>query len=195
MPPAPGDGRKRADAARNRKAIVEAAIRALARDPYATMSEIAQEAGLGRVTLYGHFSSKPELLEEVVQQVLHQGDEALAAVDWNGDPREALTRLIEKSWDLVWRARAVIAAAERDLPAGHVRQLHDEPAARVHTVIARGKKEGAFSTGLPTSWLVAVVHQVLHGATVEIENGRLHPARARTLITKTVFDLLDAAPT
>lgn len=45
---------------------------------------------------------------------------------------------------------------------------------------------------MPTSWLVAVFHQILHGAGAEIASGRLDATDAPQLITETVLTLLDA---
>ena len=49
---------RRADAQRNVQRILDAAVACLAERPNATMADIAKVAGLGRVTLYGHFSSR-----------------------------------------------------------------------------------------------------------------------------------------
>src|SRR3990170_4596695 len=103
MPPLQRQGSlqpKRADARKNIEAIIEAATACLARDPDVSVGEIAKVAGVGRVTLYGHFDSRASLVAEVVQRAMRETDEALNAVDLRGDPREALTRLIEATWRL-----------------------------------------------------------------------------------------------
>lgn len=181
---------RRADAQRNVARIIDAAIICLAERPNATMAEIATAAGLGRVTLYGHFSSKAQLLEAVVAHVIDLGEARLAEVDLDGDPWDALVRLIHSSWRLVDQSRAVIAAAEGELAPAHMRQLHDGAAARVVTLIDRGRDSGAFRTDLPTWWLVAMLHQILHGAGAEVSAARLDPTDAPDYITTTVRALL-----
>ncbi|MFH9015367.1 hypothetical protein ACH4C6_28860 [Streptomyces sp. NPDC017943] len=52
-------------------------------------------------------------------------------------------------WQLVDQARALLVAAQRELPAGRIRELHSGPAARVETLVARGRAEGVFRTDLP----------------------------------------------
>ncbi|MEU8227432.1 TetR/AcrR family transcriptional regulator [Kribbella sp. NPDC048915] len=178
---------KRADAQRNIAAILTAAAECLSRDPAASTSEIAKAAGVGRVTLYGHFPSRADLIEAVFVQAIAIGEETLGKVDLTGDPREALTRLIESSWHLVDQWRALLVAAQDALPPSRVRELHADPMARVERLLERGRAEGVFRTDLPTSWLVSVMHNVMHGAATEIQAGRITSDEAAPYITATLL--------
>lgn len=185
---------RRADARRNREAILEAAIGCFRRRPDASIGEIAEAAGLGRVTLYAHFSSRAALVEEAFRHVLAQGDEVLKPLDLSGDPARAVAALVSASWRLVDDARAVLAVAQNELGTVRIRELHGRPAARAEALIARGQAEGAFRDDLATSWLVATMHHVMHGAADEIAAGRLDPDRAADHITKTVLAAFGAPP-
>src|SRR6478672_563876 len=99
---------KRADAQRNIAAIVAAATECLSRDPAASTSEIAKAAGVGRVTLYGHFPARSDLVDAVFVHAIESGEESLGQVDLSGDPRAALARLTESSWHLVDRYRSLL---------------------------------------------------------------------------------------
>src|SRR6266849_4504789 len=98
MPPAAGRSRaqstaagpgreRRADARRNVAAILDAALLCLARDPDASVGDIAQAAGVGRVTLYGHFRSRADLIDAVLARTLDQAHVVLDATDTTGEPR------------------------------------------------------------------------------------------------------------
>lgn len=178
---------KRADAQRNIVAIVDAATECLSRDPAASTSEIAKAAGVGRVTLYGHFPARSDLVDAVFVHAIEQGEAALGQVDLTGDPREAMARLIESSWHLVNRFRSLLVAAHQALPPGRIRDLHADPMTRVERLIERGQAEGVFRTDLPTSWLVGVTHSVMHGAADEINTGRLTADKAAAYITATIL--------
>ncbi|MFD6033687.1 TetR/AcrR family transcriptional regulator [Streptomyces griseoincarnatus] len=178
---------KRADALRNIDAIVQAAAECLGRNPEASLSEIARAAGVGRVTLYAHFASRAEVVDAAMSRAIDRGNEALDAVDLTGDPLLALARYVDVSWHLVDQARALLVAAQRELPPGRIRELHSGPAARVETLIARGRAEGAFRTDLPIAWLVNVLHSIMHSAAEEIRAGRLSSDRAAAHITATVL--------
>ena len=178
---------RRADAEHNKAKILDAAAACLSRSTTASVAEIAQAAGLGRVTVYGHFPSREALVEATLARLLDQGEAVLAGLDLSGDPRQALRTLIESSWRLIADASAVLEVAHSTLPPEPIRELHAKPAQRVEELIRRGQSEGAFRTDLPPAWLVDVLHYILKGAAADIRAGRLDPADAPRFIVATVL--------
>ncbi|MFJ2651592.1 TetR/AcrR family transcriptional regulator [Streptomyces sp. NPDC087420] len=178
---------RRADAQHNIDAILDAAVENFALRPNATLAEIAKAAGVGRVTLYGHFASRAELVNAAMTRVLEQGDAVLEPLELDGDPAEALERLIGASWRLIHQSRSLLAAAQKELSSARIRDLHAGPAARAERLLARGQSEGVFRSDLPASWLVATLHNVLHGAADEINAGRLKPEDAARTVSLTLL--------
>ncbi|MFT4164940.1 MAG: TetR/AcrR family transcriptional regulator [Microlunatus sp.] len=181
---------KRADALRNIEAIIDAATRLLAVDPDASVNEIAKAAGVGRVTLYGHFDSRTALIREVAQRAIHNTSEVLATVDVEGDPREALGRLLEATWRLTHRYGAVVIAGSQALAPEDLRRVHDEPATRILALLARGRDLGEFRADVPIEWQVSVIQAILHGASGAVHRGEITGAEAPTLVRDTVIAAL-----
>jgi TetR/AcrR family transcriptional repressor of mexCD-oprJ operon len=177
----------RADARRNVAAILDAALARLARDPDASIADIAAAAGVGRVTVYGHFPTRADLVDAVFAHTLAESDRALEAVDLTGDARDALRRLVASSWRIVNRHRALLQAAQHTLEPERIRHLHQRPLERVEALIDRGQREGVFRTDLPTSWLAATFYNVLHGAADEIAAGRVAEPDASQFISATLL--------
>jgi TetR/AcrR family transcriptional regulator, mexCD-oprJ operon repressor len=169
---------RRADARQNAEKIVQAAVACLGRNSEASMNDIAQEAGVGRVTLYGHFPSREAVVEAAVVRLLAQGDEVLAAVDLTGDPRDGLRALMESGWLLIAQAASVLQAAQAVLPPARVHALHAKPEQRVHDLIRRGQAEDVFRTDISADLLAGVLHHILHGTATDVAAGRLDPADA-----------------
>lgn len=192
MPSAPSGRRRRADAERSIARIVSAARDSLSRDPSASIDDIAKAAGVGRMTLYGHFPNRAELVDAALADALRAGEEVLAGVDLTGNARDALTRLLESSWSLVAESAALLTAAQGTLSAGRIRELHGRPADRLEQLIRRGQDEGAFRTDMPITWLVNVVQYVLHGAAEENRSDRLKAEETGPLVTATVHSILAA---
>ncbi|MEV0585131.1 TetR/AcrR family transcriptional regulator [Nonomuraea sp. NPDC050310] len=182
--------KRRADAERSIARIVSAARDLLSSDPHAKTDDIAKAAGVGRMTLYGHFATRADLVEAALMDALRAGDETLSSVDLSGHAGEAMTRLLESSWQVVAESAALLAAAEEVLPPGRVRELHEEPARRMSELVRRGREQGVFRTDLPATWLVNVVHYILHGAAAEVRAGRLEPHHAGDVITRSVQAVL-----
>ena len=178
----------RADARRNIEVILDAAERCLAADPDASMSDIAGAAGLGRVTIYGHFKTRADLIEVVARRVLHDANEVLSGVDLTGDAASALARLVEASWKVTIRSGSLVVAAEKALPPHVVREAHSgELEDRVRNFLADAQRAGAFRSDLSNEWLVAVFHATLHAAALEIDAGRLDADEAGRVITATLL--------
>jgi TetR/AcrR family transcriptional repressor of mexCD-oprJ operon len=187
--PAAGQSR-RADARRNVAAILAAAADCLARDPDTSMAEIAAAAGVGRMTLYGHFKTRAELLDTVLDGALAEAHEALDGVDVSGDPRDALARLVTASWLVVDRLRHVLTAAQRELPPERIRQAHDPVLGRVQELIARGRQAGVFRADQPEQWLTILAMNVMHAAAAEVLAGRLPAGRAPSVVAGTLLAAL-----
>ena len=183
---------RRADAKRNVAAILAAAAVCLAKNPDTSTGEIASAAGVGRMTLYGHFKTRAELLDAVLTGVLAEVNAALDAVDVSGDPRDALARLVAASWLVVDQLRHVLDAAQRELPAERIRQAHDQVLDRVRVLIERGQAAGAFRADQPLPWLVSLAMNVMHAAAAEVSAGRLASGQAPSVVAGTLLAALTA---
>lgn len=181
---------QRADARRNVASILDAAVRCLARDPDASIGDIAQAAGVGRVTLYGHFKSRADLIDAVLARTVAQADATLEALDTTGDPRQALIRLVDASWQIVHQFRSVHHAAQRELPPERIRGSHDQIMRRVQSLIERGQRAGIFRDDLPKKWLVTAAISLMHAAAEENTAGRLDANDATRTIASTMLAAL-----
>lgn len=178
---------KRADAVRNIEAIVDAATRLLAVNPDASVNEIAAAAGVGRITLYGHFDSRATLLREVAGRAIAHSEQELARVDIAGSPRDALGRLLEASWRMTHRYGALVIAASQALTPEQLRRAHDEPAARARALIERGRDAGEFRDDVPVEWQIGLAQAVLHGASAAVHRGEITAAEAPALVRDAVL--------
>jgi len=178
---------QRADARRNIAAILDAATEGLARDPEISIAGIAAAAGVGRITLYGHFKTRADLVDAVLARTVERADAILDATDTSGDPAQALARLVASSWQIVHQFRNILLAAQRELPAERIRGVHDRILRRIQSLITRGQQAGAFRRDLPQQWLITTAYSLMHAAAEDTTAGRLDPGDAARLITATLL--------
>ena len=187
MPESGATRPKRADALRNIEAILDAATECLADDPEMSVADIAATAGVGRITLYGHFKTRGELVDAVFARTMQRADEVLAGTDTTGEPREALGRLVAASWEIVHQQQNLLHAAQRELPPERIRGTHDRVLRRMQSVITRGQRDGVFRTDLPKHWLVTTAFSLMHSAADEVHAGRIKPDDVPALLTQTLL--------
>ena len=149
----------RADALRNRAALLDAARAAFRRDGLAVQMEaIAAEAGLGVGTLYRHFPTKEALIAVLVDERLSQLRATAEAATIADDPWDGVARLV---WEL-----ATFEAEDRgiaDILAGSTTQPEGADAAMaafmgsLHTVVARAQTMGTMRGDVSAEDVVTAV--------------------------------------
>jgi len=107
----------RADARRNRDALVEAAARVFAVGGVdAPIKDIADEAGVGVGTFYRRFPKRSDLIFAVLRYEVDSCAEAAETLAAQYTPFEALSRWIDRFLDLIITKRGLAAALQSDAP-------------------------------------------------------------------------------
>jgi AcrR family transcriptional regulator len=88
---------QRADAVRNRKRVIDAARKRMAREGLdAQMEDVARDAGVGVGTVYRHFSNKEELIEALASDRFERLRDAAVAALAIDEPGEAFEWFIRE---------------------------------------------------------------------------------------------------
>ena len=138
-----------------RESVLDAAMRLMERDGYKkmTMEAIAQEAGIGKATIYGYFDNKEDVALSVIQRyqetVKTQWREIIAA---SGPPdsrlRGMLVTLVLSGFDKAQCYRQSMddtLASLRNVSLRRRYQYHGELAELLAVVLRQGCDEGLFS--------------------------------------------------
>lgn len=155
--------RLRADAARNRQALIDAAERLFtARGLSVTLDDVAAEAGLNVATAYRHFANKHELIEVFVRRNIDAAAVIAERAAGHADPEQGLRDFFTGTLDLIVASRGLHdiltpGYADRWLEELDVRI---EPLAR--RLIARAQQSGAVRAGIEPGDLGAML-QMLTG--------------------------------
>jgi TetR/AcrR family transcriptional repressor of mexCD-oprJ operon len=177
----------RAVAERNVEAILDAAERLLHERREPTISAVAAEAGLSRVTVYGHFADRTRLIEAVVERSVHRAMACIHQVDLGDGPADAaLTRLITAAWEQVAHGTAIADAAAAELSSEAMRRSHRSGRDRLRELVERGRAEGTFRTDVPAEWLVTSFFALIHAARDDVAAGEFDGDEARAALLSTL---------
>ncbi len=139
----------RADAERNRRRLLDAATQMFCeRGLDVGVGEIAQQAGVGRGTLFRNFPSKEHLIAAiVVERMTESISRGRAALEATDDPGQALFDLIEQSVGRSQTDRALFdAIAETWLANDEIREIHAELIGVLDALVRRAQDAGAVRT-------------------------------------------------
>jgi AcrR family transcriptional regulator len=151
-----------------REAILDATERLLARYGYRkmTVEDIAREVGVGKGTIYLHFSSKEEVVLSHVDRIVDRLKERLRAIAVSDDVAVArlrlmlLTRVLFRFDSIQHYTQSLndlLAALRPGLLARRARYF-DEEAQILAEVLNQGKQEGEFEFGDALSTAYALLH-------------------------------------
>ncbi|GGN93284.1 hypothetical protein GCM10010112_81400 [Actinoplanes lobatus] len=142
-------GRRR-DAEENRDRILRAARTLLARQPAASMDDLAQAAGVVRRTVYAHFPNRDALLAGLADRCATDLLDALAVTDRAAlEPEVALADFALTVWAAGEQYRLLISLAETGLGMAGLRDLLHPIAEQSYQLLVRGREQGRFATHLP----------------------------------------------
>ena len=166
----------RADAERSVRAILEAAERVLAEDAGASMEQIAEAAGLTRITVHRRFANRQALLEALSVSAMQQLLEAIEEA--RPDSAPALVALYRVT------ANVLRVKSAWRFTLSH-NTSHSEAAAALwadidaHTVelLARAQREGLLAPATDLDWIAA---GVLRPAQRSPQQARYRPGSSRT---------------
>lgn len=188
--------RRRADAERSVAAILDAGLEALASDPDASMAEIARRAGVVRATIYVHFPTRDSLLDAVMDHALSEVAEALdAAAPEQGEPEEALRRLLRATWRQLDRFHSLVSINTARLSKEELHRRHLPVIQKFAPLIERGQQAGVFRADLPVSWNLSMILAIVHAASGELQSGRIAASKVEAAMLSTVSSAIAERPT
>jgi AcrR family transcriptional regulator len=157
----------RADAERNRRRLLDAATQMFCeRGLDVGVGEIAQQAGVGRGTLFRNFPSKEHLIAAIVVERMHESISRGKAALEAPDAGQALFDLIEQSVGRSQNDRALFdAIADTWLANDEIREVHGELLAMLDALVRRAQAEGVVRDDISAVDVLMMVKGVCEATT------------------------------
>ncbi|MFB9888032.1 TetR/AcrR family transcriptional regulator [Balneatrix alpica] len=161
---------------KSRKALLDAALTLLLRNPAASLKEIAEFAQVGRATLYRHFDSRESLVQALALQCLEDVERVIDPIRRQAlAPEQILRQLFEALIPLGDRYHFLLSlweVAEQD-PA--FKRLYQQQLQRLSQLLDNAKATGTIRQDLDTEWLVTAIDSLLYAAWWQ---QGMHPGKA-----------------
>ncbi|GAA1502443.1 TetR/AcrR family transcriptional regulator [Streptomyces synnematoformans] len=180
--------------ARTRRAILDAGTAVLAKNPTASLADVAAAAGVGRTTVHRYFSERSDLIAAIGVDVLDKiGAATERARPGDGPALTALERVCQEYFELGESLAIVFdesLAATWNWESWEEETEADRALARL---VDRGREEGALDSRLDTDWVIQVVWSLLYVAWQRSRSGDTKH-NALSLCLHTLRKSVGAAP-
>lgn len=170
---------------RTQTAILDAAARVLRRRPDAAMADIADEAGVGRATLYRYFPTRESLLHGVAATGTAELADGIDAADLDELP---VDRAIARITGVFLRTGAKYAALMRQLDDYRDPGAEERVIKPVREVLARGVHDGVLRADLPVESMLEMFSALVERALWLAIGGALTPEAAAETVLSLFLD-------
>ena len=175
--------RMRADAARNRQALIDAAQRLFSsRGVSVTLDDIAAEAGVNVATAYRNFANKHELLQAFLQQISDDAIRIAEEAAAHDDPWQGLTDFFARTLRLMAENRGMHDAVTASYTADWMQHLEDRVNPALQTLLTRARKAGLVRPGLAPADLGVVLQMLATVTDIETTDVAALVRRYLTLV-------------
>ncbi|TMS52425.1 TetR/AcrR family transcriptional regulator [Mycobacterium sp. DBP42] len=178
-----GPGRLSGSQTRTCSAIIEAAAELLADNHTATLSQIAQAAGVGRTTVHRYFPDRETLVTATIaDSVVVVAAAVAAAAPEDGCAITAMRRVITALIPVGHRMSFLFGEP------GRTRDTARESlstARRLSSLIQRGQTAGVFDPGVSSRWIEHALYGLINAAYRDVQNGRMPRHKAVPTVIRT----------
>ena len=176
-------------ASRSRRALLDAAIELLLINPGASLSDIAQHAGVGRATLYRHFESRVALIRELALESLETTDAILQPIrDADLSARETLEQGLIAIMQVADRFHFLLILWQCGDDDPELEAIYNRQLDNVYQLVERGKQEKSITPELSSDWIVMVIDSLVYAGWWAVQSGDLTAEQAGRHATQSLFN-------
>ncbi len=168
--------------------LLELATTCLARNPNASLLEIAEFAGVGIATLHRYFPSRDDLLHAISSKALDLVEESIEKVDFNQpDIRlffiQIITELIPLGDRIYFLAADIFAVLDEELTKREMKI-----AQRIIEKLKESQVDKQLRTDLKAEWMYDMMYHTIFLIWKYVHDGKMAAKDAPELVVSTLLD-------
>ncbi len=179
---------------RSKEKMLDLAMYILAKNPKASLNEIAEASGVGRATLFRYFKSRKQLLHELVVAADNKLEKATTPIiEKNLPARDTLEEFIHVLVPL-GASFHFLNSELMNVEDSDMANLYKNQLVRLKELSSRLKSEGEISPEVPLAWIAAVLDNLIYTAWITVSEGDIAPNDAPGLVLRSFLTGLASEP-
>ena len=149
------------------------------------MSEVAQQAGIGRATLHRHFRTKSDLVNAIGIRCIEEMNASVQAGDSEAKPAIERLRLMLRATIPIGDRYAFLGSVQ--LTDENVKRGYDQQLTWASALVKSLRDQGVIAPDVPTRWVVAQIDQQIWTAWTAVSEWGFDPKDAEKLAFNTLM--------
>lgn len=179
---------------RTKEKMLSLAMFILAKNPKASLNEIAEAAEVGRATLFRYFKSRNQLLHELVVEADDKLEKATRPIiEKKLSARDTLEEFIRVLVPLGASFHFLNSEQISSENSG-IADLYRNQLLRLKELSQRLKSEGIVAPDIPLAWIAAVLDNLIYTAWITVSEGDIAPNDAPGLVLRSFLTGLASQP-
>ena len=159
-----------------RDALIEAGFALWAKNPRASLAEVAAHAGVGRATLHRHFASRDALVKALTLRAIEESDAAAQAACDGAPSYAAAFEALFGALIPIGNRHGFLANEplndDAEIAAAFARMTRES-----HELIDAARAEGLFAPDMPTFWIAQLLDHLIYAGWQTVRDGMPPPNR------------------
>ena len=173
---------------RTREKVIHLAMHVLAKNPKASLNEIAEAAEVGRATLFRYFKSRKQLLQELVVEADKKLENATRPIiEKNLNAKDTLEEFIKVLVPL-GASFHFLNSEQICVEGSGIEDLYRNQLERLMELSKRLRAENVVAAHVPLAWTTAVLDNLIYAAWVTVLAGDIAPNDAPDLVLRSFLD-------
>ena len=169
---------------KSKEKMLNLATYILAKNPKASLNEIAEAAEVGRATLFRYFKSRKQLLHELVIEADNKLERATRPIiEKQLSARDTLEEFIRVLVPL-GASFHFLNSEQINSEDSDIANLYKNQLVRLRELSCRLKSEGVVPPDVPLAWIAAVLDNLIYTAWVTVSQGDIAPNDAPGLVLR-----------
>ena len=167
---------------RTREKVINLAMHVLAKNPKASLNDIAEAAEIGRATLFRYFKSRKQLIHELIVEADRKLENATTPIiDKELDARSTLEEFIKVLVPL-GASFHFLNSEHLHTEGSEIDALYRNQLVRIKELAKRLRTEKVVAADIPLAWIAAVLDNLIYTAWVTVMDGDIAPNDAPGLV-------------
>lgn len=155
---------------------------------YPLLKQVAEHAGVGRATLYRHFDTREQLIQEIARESFEQTEQLMAPVYAKQlSAEDTVRQMFVVLMPMADRFHFLLSLWSIASEDEEVQQIYHQQLGRLYQMVDQLRQEGGVNDRLTNDWILVTIDTLIYAGWWLIAEGKCSAEQAAEQAITTLF--------